>query len=207
MIPRDIADDWVRKKHYTHRPSMFSFAFGLVDAGVVLGVVVYGPPPLQIAKHACPQYPTLELTRLVIQATDPNSASFLIGGSLRMLPRPTCVVSYADELMGHVGIVYQATNWLYTGAVKSRDKIYCLPDGTHVHPRTLASRGITAPSKWAMENNVVTRPMTTKHRYFYLVGDRRQKEAMRAALRYPICPYPKAPKQTYDDGPVLVTEL
>jgi hypothetical protein len=37
-----------------------------------------------------------------------------------MLPKPTIVVSYADTAMGHIGYIYQASNFLFTGTTKER---------------------------------------------------------------------------------------
>ena len=60
-----------------------------------------------------------ELNRLWISDGLPkNIESRFIGWCLRELKRirpNTILVSYADGSKGHVGIVYQATNWTYTG--------------------------------------------------------------------------------------------
>ena len=44
----------------------------------------------------------------------------LVGRSLRLLPKPSVVVSYADTAQGHVGYVYQAANFIYTGLSAKR---------------------------------------------------------------------------------------
>ena len=43
------------------------------------------------------------------------SESRFIGWALRQLPKETILVSYADTKYGHLGKVYQSTNWIYTG--------------------------------------------------------------------------------------------
>jgi len=114
--------------------------------------------------------------------------------------QPSAVVSYADSEWGHAGIVYQATNWIYTGATKSHDHAY-LVDGQRLHPMSLRDRGITNPKQWAFENGVKTAPPMSKHRYFFLNGTKRQRSVMMDKLRYPsITGYPKTDKRTYDAG-------
>lgn len=196
---------FVRHKHYSRRPSIFWAGFGLVIDDLIQGVVVYGQPSPPIQRHAFRdrEFKLYELARLVVQTTERNAASFLIGQSLRMLEPHCAVVSYADSEWGHCGIVYQATNWLYTGATVSHDHMYIV-DGVRTHPMTLRERGITDPKRWARENGVATAKPLQKHRYFYLRGSRRQVKDMKAALSYPVLPdYPKGDKQTYDAGPEL----
>lgn len=204
-IDKATADRWVIAKHYSHRAPIFWAGFGLYEDGSLEGVVVYGQPSPPIQRHAFRDrdFRLYELSRLVIQTGSKNAASFLVGRSLKMLDSPCAVVSYADTEWGHAGIVYQATNWLYTGSTKSHDHMYII-DGKRVHPSSLADRGITSPKAWAKANNIETVPPMPKHRYFFLVGSRSQRRSMREKLKYPIIStYPKLPKSTYDDGPVI----
>lgn len=201
-IDKSVADRWVREKHYSHRPSIFWAGFGLYENDTLEGVVVYGQPspPIQRFAFRDRDFRLYELSRLVVQTPSRNAASFLIGRSLQELERPSAVVSYADTAWGHAGIVYQATNWIYTGATKSHDHMYLI-DGKEVHPSTLADRGITSPKQWAKENGIKTVPPKLKHRYFYLIGSRAQKRSMLKRMKYPVViPYPKADYQRYDDG-------
>src|SRR3990172_4958416 len=119
-ISFDEVKDWILKKHYAHRLPCIQYAFGLYHSNKLMGVVTYGMPASpNLCKGVCGEEykdKVLELNRLVINSDAlPNSASFLISHSLRMLPKEYCIVSYADSQMGHIGYVYQATNWLYTG--------------------------------------------------------------------------------------------
>ena len=167
--------------------------------GVLIGVVTYGVPasrPLCIgiagkenAEHV------LELNRLCMlpEYNGNNNASFLVSHSLKMLPGGTYVVSYADTAWSHVGYIYQATNFLYTGLSAKRIDTY-QPEGKH--PR--------AYDKANHSDKYQTR--SQKHRYIYLVGNKRQRKEMRKALRYNVLPtYPKGNEQKYDiDNPKIV---
>jgi hypothetical protein len=117
-----------------------------------------------------------------------------------MLKAPCAVVSYSDTEFNHSGIVYQATNWLYTGSTVSHDHMY-LVDGVRTHSMSLRDKGITSPKTWAKENNIQTVKPFPKHRYFQFVGDKRQKKMMISKLKYDIIDvYPKSEKTMYDDG-------
>ena len=118
--------------------------------------------------------------------------------------KPCAIISYADSSMNHSGIVYQATNWIYTGAIKAHDKFYVV-DGEKLHPTTVRDRyGITSPVKWAKENNIKMIQPEPKHRYFYLIGNKKEKRIMLSKLKYSvISKYPKSKKYRYDDGPII----
>jgi hypothetical protein len=205
-LSKSICDEFVLKKHYSRRSSIFWAGFGLIEGGNVVGVAVYGQPSPPIQKHSFEDrdFRLYELARVVVQTPTTNAASFLVANSLRQLePKPCAVVSYADMEQGHCGIIYQATNWIYTGATKSHDKAYIV-DGKRVHPMTLRDRGITDPTRWAKENGIEMVKPEPKHRYFYLVGSKKQKREMLSRLRYPVVSeYPKCDQQRYDDGEML----
>lgn len=206
-VSKDICDQFVTKKHYSRRASIFWKGFALVEGGMIQGVCVFGQPSPPIQRHAFDgrDFRLYELARLVVQTKTKNAASFLVGGSLKQLtPRPCAVVSYADMEQGHCGIVYQATNWIYTGSSKSHDKAYIV-DGKRVHPMSLRDRGITDPTRWAKENGIQMVPPALKHRYFFLIGSQSQKKSMLERLKYPVVlEYPKSDKTMYDDGDVLI---
>ena len=205
-VSKQVADLFVRNKHYSRRASIFWAGFGLVEDGLVVGVCVYGQPSPPIQKHAFKDrdFRLYELARLVVQSKTKNAASFLVGRSLRMLEQPSAVVSYADMEQNHCGIIYQATNWLYTGSVVSHDHMY-LVDGVRTHPMTLRDRGVTNPKEWAKANGVQTVKPHPKHRYFFFNGTKKQQERMRGKLSYPaVDAYPKCDARRYDDGADLV---
>lgn len=181
--------------HYARRIPSIQYAYGLYIDEELKGVVTYGQPASPtLCKGVAGEENrknVLELNRLVICDDTPNNASYLVGQSLRMLPPHRFVVSYADiEGWGHVGYVYQATNWLYTGKTKSRTDKYSEGHSRHYAPGETRRQYRTA-----------------KHRYVYLTGNRGDKRHMRRELRYPIIDeYPKGQPVHYDtDNPVPIT--
>lgn len=211
-ITKPIAERIISAKHYRRTLGIFWEGFGLFDADSnIVGVVCYGQPSAPIQKHAFEDrdFRLYEMTRLVLDADVFNGASMLIGRSLKMLSsQPCAVISYADTSMGHAGIVYQATNWIYTGAVKAHDSFY-LVDGEALHPTTVRDRfGVTRPKEWAKQNGIPIVPAQPKHRYFQFVGNRRDRKRMIAKMKYPQqSGYPKMNHSRYDDGKEKCTQL
>ena len=185
--------------HYARRLPSISYAFGLFDGLEMRGVVTYGTPAASTLRSgvAGPDYAqiVLELNRLCLVENRPNEASRLVGASLRMLPRPCIVVSFADTEQGHDGVVYQATNFLYTGLSAKRTD-WKVKGLEHLHGQTIADqvRGVDGRRVDAIKakygNRFYLRERSRKHRYVMLVGSKYQKRKMMEALRYPILPYP-----------------
>lgn len=201
-VSKTVADRFVEEKHYSRRASIFWAAFALIEDGKIEGVCVFGQPSPPIQRHAFKDrdFKLYELARLVVQTKTRNAASTLVGRALAQLEAPCAVVSYADMEQSHCGIVYQATNWAYTGATVSHDHMYVV-EGKRVHPMSLRDQGITDPKRWAKDNGVETVKPHPKHRYFFFCGNKTQKKGMRARLTYPIIDtYPKCDQSRYDDG-------
>ena len=116
-------EPWLLEKHYAKRIPQLMFCFGLYDPQLI-GVVTYGiPPSPSLCMGICGQEysnKVLELNRLCLLDNDKNQASFLVAHSIKQLPKPSIIVSYADTEHGHVGYVYQATNFIYTGLSANR---------------------------------------------------------------------------------------
>jgi hypothetical protein len=198
------AKRWIEQKHYRHTLGVFWEGFALVIDDKIEGIVCYGQPSAPIQRYAFHErdFRLYELTRLVIQTSKKNAASFLIGNSLQMLSNTPCaVISYADGGMGHIGFVYQATNWIYTGEVTAHDKFYIV-NGEKLHPMTVRDRyNVSKPTKWAKENGIEMVKPEPKHRYFQFVGTKREKRQMISKLKYEkIDAYPKGESHRYDAG-------
>ena len=201
-IDRCIAKPFIEAIHYSRNyPSNIVYAFGLYNGEQLEGVCTYGIPasPNLVMGLAGVENKdkVVELNRLAIRPglNGENRASYLVSHSLKMLPNETYVVSYADTGWSHVGYVYQACNFLYTGlSAKRVDKF-----SNGKHPRTNSD---TNPSDIHQTRN-------QKHRYIYLVGDRRTKKKMRQALKYKVYDkYPKGDERRYDpENPQIVIPI
>ena len=192
-IDYKTAMDVIVQKHYLHRKAPCSVAYGLFTNNCLVGVICYGTPssaPLRsgIAGKENANN-VVELTRLwVCDSVPKNGESFLIGRTLKHAGKEI-VVSFAEIVQGHVGTVYQATNWLYTGLSAKRTNWTIA--GVDKHCQTLADR-YTAKEireKYGDKFSLVQRPR--KHRYVYINAKGARKAQLMAAIKYPLLPYPK----------------
>lgn len=206
QIPAKDTYPWLLSIHYAHRIPSVSFAFGLWSDDNWLGIVTYGTPPSSPLKRGIAgdkwYSHVLELNRLVIKENSPkNSASFLVGRSLRLLPVPSIVVSYADTAMTHIGYVYQATNFIYTGlSAKRTNWVVSGLEGKHSYTIADMSRGKENRAQYMRDtygDKFELVPRSRKHRYVYIVGDKEIKKEILQDLKYPILPYPKGDTLRY----------
>lgn len=133
QIEKREAVELVIEKHYLHRKCPISYAWGIKIGEETKGVLTIGKPAswstscglvgenkLQMKNPAARTHDVYELNRLWLDDSLPrNSESRFIAWCLKELRKknPSAIlVSYADGKQGHVGYVYQATNWIYTGS-------------------------------------------------------------------------------------------
>lgn len=215
LLDAGAKDYWVRevlpsethwlllKVHYAKRIPSISHAYGLFHGNALRGVVTYGTPAASTLRSgiAGDEYApmVLELNRLCLVENLPNEASRLVGASLRLLPAPKIVVSFADTAQGHEGIIYQATNFLYTGLSAKRTN-WKVEGMEHLHGQTIAdiTRNATGSRVEAMRakfgDKFYLEDRSRKHRYIFFVGNKHEKRKMLSALRYPVREYPRAPE-------------
>lgn len=203
-IQTSDAMPWILNRHYAKRACPISHAFGIFDGCLMVGVVTYGTPlSSTLRSGVCgEEYAdrVLELNRLCC-ISKPNIASQIVGNSLKMLP-PSVIVSYADCGQGHVGYVYQATNFKYTG-LSSKFKDPMVKGMEHKHHTTIGDEGRGHPSRIEFlrgkygEENVYYVERARKHRYVTFTGSRHQRADMLSNLKYEIKPYPKGESKRY----------
>jgi hypothetical protein len=193
-IKTEEAVPWIMQKHYAKRLPSISYAFGLYVEAELMGIVTYGiPASNSLCEGVCGvenKSLVIELNRLCLQNNTKNEASFLVANSIKLLPKPMVIVSYADTAHGHVGYVYQATNFMFTGTTKERTDMSA-GEGKH-------SRHATDPS--------LRQFRSAKHRYVFIHGNKTQKKILLGALNYKQEPYPKGDIKKYDSGGKVVTQ-
>jgi hypothetical protein len=205
QVPYSLAIETVIREHYLHRKCPVSFAFGAFVDGELKGVLTVGVPASWTVRAGLvgDTYKTYknnpdsrandvyELNRLwMADELPPNSESTFVGWCLRQLRRhnPSIIlVSYADGSMGHVGWVYQATNFFYTGTSAPFKDIH--PAGYSDCRRvSMSVRGEKVGNKraWALDPNIPRRVRSAKHRYVWF-ADRRDLKI----LAWKVQLYPK----------------
>jgi hypothetical protein len=181
------------EKHYLHRKAPCSVAFGLFLDDECKGVVVYGTPSSAPLRRGIAGdnnvNNVVELTRLwVCDSVPRNGESFLIGNTIKQSGKEI-VVSYAEIEQGHLGIVYQATNWYYTGLSAKRTN--WVVDGIDRHCQTIADKYSSQELKELYGDKFSLKPRPRKHRYVFLNAKGKRKKELLQSLKYKIMPYPK----------------
>lgn len=208
-IKPEETEPWLTQKHYAKRMCPISYAFGAYDEGELVGIVTFGVSASSTLRQGvCGKHWTnhvFELNRLCC-LNKKNLASELVGKAMRMLPKPMIIVSYADTEQGHVGYVYQAANFLYTG-LSSKFKDPKVKGLEHQHHATYAHGLSNAEviEKFGAEN-VYFVDRARKHRYVFFLGSKAQKKQMLKDLSYDILPYPKGDSRKYDAGGIVQTQ-
>ena len=199
---------WLLNRHYAKRIPPISHAFGLYEGSVVSGVITFGVPVSSTLRGgvAGEGYvkDVLELNRLCINSANKGAASCLVSNSISQLPKGKIIVSYADTSMGHVGYVYQASNFIYTGLSAKRSD-WKIRGHEHLHSATVAdmSRGHENRAEYMRErfgDDFYLEDRPRKHRYIFFHGSKTYKKAARKALLYKVMPYPKGRTQRYNDA-------
>ncbi len=193
-IPFVAAKQILGKHHYLHSlPGGTKLAFGAFVEGKLLGAITFGVGPYNafaLVEGACPDN-CLTLTRLWLSEKLPsNSESRVISVCLRYLRKYTSlkfITTYADPAQGHVGTIYQATGWIYTGLSEATPK-FDIGDGVARHSRSLAHAFGSHSLKYLSEHGLKVKvlPQIPKHRYVYFLD-----KTFRNRLRAPVLPYPK----------------
>lgn len=195
VVPIDSKDcvPFLMNVHYLRRMPNIMYAFGYIRNSKLIGVCTFGiPASNSLCEGVCgKEYrkDVLELNRLVIlpSYSEKNLASSFVGKALRLLPRKKIIVSYADTMWGHIGKVYQSTNWHYTGATLERTDAFS--GGKH--------------SRTCVIDKDIRQSRSSKHRYVFFTGTPRDKKILRRSLKYPILEYPKGKSCRYDtEAPV-----
>lgn len=199
-IPKKDTHDLILNVHYAKRMPPIMFAFGLFLEDRLKGIVTYGMPVSRtLCSGVCGEKwksNVIELNRLVLVDNQQNEASRLVSGSLKLIPGPRVVVSYADSSQDHVGYVYQATNFLYTGSTTPRTDIAVI-GLEHMHSKAICNmvRNDPRPEHEALKamfgDRLIRRPRSVKHRYVYFIGNRKERKELKQDLRYAIQQYPK----------------
>jgi len=198
--------EWLLMKHYAKRIPCITDAFGLYHKGVLVGVCTFGiPASRQLCVGVCGEEyadSVRELNRLCIddeaRELKKNVASYFVGACLRRIRKPNetvIVVSYADTEMGHIGKVYQATNFLFTGTTKERTDI-STGEGKH-------SRHYDKTIDYSLNR----KKRSAKHRYVFFAGHGKNLKECSKSLKYPILPYPLGETKRYDASYRVETQL
>jgi len=157
--------------HYAKAVPANPFGFNVFNAKREwCGVIIYGTgATANIAKpYNLKQGQVVELVRVALNGKQEKTGS-AVAKSLWLLkkkaPVVRLVVSYADSEQGHSGIIYQATNWIYTGFSIDSNLII---DGERKHRRSIASKFGTSSADKIRNLGHTVEVIRTKPKWKYI---------------------------------------
>ncbi len=180
--------------HYSgHMPDSKCVKVGVYEDEKFIGAVIFsrGVSSSNLAKtYGLKTTEICELSRVALKSHR-APVTQIVSIALRMLrkfcPGLKLVISYADANQGHVGAIYQAGNWIYTGESASVP-IYIGKSGRVYHDRSVSSSGVKEHygrmSSCPKKEDLKVIPQKPKHRYFMPFDDELRK-------RIEAKPYPK----------------
>jgi len=217
-ISKKIAKKLIVENHYSHAWTACRYALGIFyetdnehtffdeKEEKLIGVLIYGCPIGRLAAQSISkelkQDEVLELTRLWIEdGYGKNVESHSISQSIKWLKENAkdikVLMSYADPTVGHLGGIYQATNWIYQGDGMRLVDAYSLKleeDSEWMHSRTVFGRwgsNNLEHLKRKIGHTFWIKEELRKHRYIYLLCSKKDKKKLLRTLKYKPLSYPK----------------
>lgn len=212
VIDNSFAKKFMIENHYTRSCAKASISFGFYTPDDRLStVIVYGQPSGKFLASSiyegCTEHECLELLRLFsYDWNEKNTESYCISQSIKYLKQYhkeiKVLVSYADISAGHVGYIYQASNWLYVGKGSSERKIFI--DGKRQHRRNLydvyGTSSIEKLKEKLGERLTISDERFSKNKYIYILTNKREKKEILGKLKdKPMEEYPKGDLKYYDN--------
>lgn len=185
-----------KKFHYAKSVPAVQWAYNIYnDTDEWCGVVAFGSgsTPMIGKPFELKQGEILELVRVAMNGKQGhNRTSQAVSMALRQLHKddPLCkmVISYADSNQGHLGTIYQATNWIYLGRVENNTIAAFVVNGKRMHRRSVGAKGGVQNLEWIQTHwdaNAEAVISKGKYKYIYPFDKELRKEWLKKHQPYP----------------------
>jgi len=194
-------------------PRSKTVKIGAWENGVFVGCVVFGRGATDqlFAQWGLEKTQGCELCRVALSSHESQTTK-IVAQALRMLKRMQpglrLVVSFANSAQGHVGTIYQAGNWIYTGFTITKEFMVL---GRQWHMRKIHAKGWKQQEAWLKEHiDKEAKTLRTPPKYRYLMP---LDKDMRAHIQKSAKPYPTASEvrddrhQRHSDGGTPIQTL
>ena len=183
--------------HYAHAVPTCQHIYNVWnDQDEWCGVIIYGSGATPHIADCFDKWhgQVLELVRVALNGKQGHgNTSTAVAMTLKAIKREApwvdLIVSYADIDQDHVGTLYQATNWIYTGVKNADSRGAFIVFGKKTHPKSIYSKGWKQSLLWLRENvdpNAEEFITKGKHKYLYPMT-----KEMRERVKILEVPYPK----------------
>lgn len=163
------------------------------------GVILYGTgaTPNIASPYGLLQGEVLELVRVALNGKQ-QYTSQCVAMSLKQLKKdcPMCklVVSYADCDQNHLGTIYQATNWIYTGTFNKGARTGFIINGKKTHNKSVYSKRVAGGGhcpqtldavKKFLDPNATEYISLGKRKYIMPMDKKTKKKVQHLSIPYP----------------------
>ena len=195
-IHRHDADRIVVNNHYSGTKCFGTkVSLGIYYNGMLCGVAQFGTGvnPKGTCKwvEGSTMEDYMEFNRMWLSDIAPrNSESQAIGKIFKWFkknrPEIKWLISFADGVMGKVGTIYQATNWIYTGYNKAGG-LWVTKDGVRMHHAGLAlkHKDTKRDTLESIYGTPLYRAVGGQFRYIYFLDKRWKKRLTVEPKEYP----------------------
>lgn len=179
----------VEKWHYSHAmPSGKLTRIGVWEDGKFIGVVLFGrgANAQMLMPYGLDMTEGCELVRIALRdhkAPVSKIVSIAIKMLVKLSPDLRLIISYADTRQGHIGAIYQAGNWIYTGLAKATPQY--LWKGRYVHQRSIGSYIKSGLLTWEQATKLPQNPPSDKYRYLMPLDDKMREQVEKLRKPYP----------------------
>lgn len=184
----------VEKWHYSRSmPTSPLVMFGVWEDASFVGAVLFGRGSNNNGHkpYGIKQTEFCELVRVALRKHS-NNVSKIVAICIKQLAKQSpglrLIVSYADMNQEHVGTIYQAGNWIYTGKTGS-DFRAVDANGRVWHSRQVSSTGVLRQYGQLRAvpklDDCEIVPILPKHRYLYPLDRAMRKQIAPLAQPYP----------------------
>lgn len=180
--------------HYSRKMPVGKLCkIGVWENNIFVGAVIFGmgaakalgnPIGLKLFEYC-------ELVRVALNKHS-SAVSRIVSIAIKLLkkvnPKLKAIISFADPEQKHIGIIYQAGNWVYCGK-SSSSTVYEL-DGKKYHSRVVNPRAkqFGRKAKATIDKNIATKRKTLpKYRYVYILDKTITDQINRLRQAYPKC--------------------
>lgn len=134
-------------------------------------------------------YESCELTRVALSSHKAFVSEILIKAIKKLkelCPNIRLIISYANQEQGHLGKIYQATNWIYDGMTDY--KLVYLLHGKRYHYKSIYAKWGNCNLEWLHKHynkdlQVIKTP--PKFRYLYPLDKKMRRQLLPLAKPYP----------------------
>lgn len=164
---------------------------GVWEDDAFIGCVIFarGANKNMLMKYNLDQTEGCELARVAL-TNHKTPVTKIISVAISMLkdfcPGMKLIVSYADCDQEHLGIIYQAGNWIYDG-MSAPMKVFIV-NGKKMHKKSIHSLGVKENLKDIrkhLDPNAEAVMNTGKHRYLYPLDRKTRKSVLPLSQPYP----------------------